>query len=121
MGPAPSAWECTVTLAHGKPVFIEEESLTLSLQEVKDGRCPREVRCIWAGHAAVTLQVDKAGWAAEMLRIGTPAPAHMKLPFQAQYGSYRLHLLGLEPGRSITTPTALPQYQATITIATERR
>jgi hypothetical protein len=110
-----------VTLAPGEPLVIADESLTLTLVDVKDRRCPQEVQCIWAGHAAVTLQVGKAGWDAELVTIGTYAPAGMKLPFDAQYGHYQLHLVGLKPGKSALAPVALPQYRATITVTTERR
>ena len=105
-----------VTVAIGTPVSVPEEGLAISVVAVKDDRCPVEVQCVWAGHAAVTLLVAKAGASAE-ITIGTPAPASMKLPSEATYGSYRFALLNLEPGKSLTAPVAQSAYRATVQVS----
>lgn len=106
----------TIIVAEGQPVELREESLKVELKAVKDGRCPSGVRCIWAGHAAVTLQVTKEGSPSETVIIGTEAPPAMKLPLEATYGDYRLSLVSLEPGKSIEA-VALSVYRATIRIS----
>ncbi len=107
----------TVTVQLGKPAVIPEEALTVELVAVKDNRCAVEVKCVWAGHAEVTLQVSKSGTAAKALVIGTLAPANMNLPFEATYGSYRFTLLGLEPGNSLANPVAQSAYRATVAVS----
>ena len=107
----------TVTVELGKPAVIPEEVLTVELVAVKDNRCAVEVKCVWAGHAEVTLQVSKPGTAAKALAIGTLAPASMNLPFEATYGSYRFALLGLEPGNSLAKPVAQSAYRATVQVS----
>ena len=107
----------TVTLELGKPAVIPQEALNVELLEVKDNRCAVEVQCVWAGHAEVTLRVSKARTAAQALVIGTLAPASMKLPFEATYGSYRFALLGLEPGNSLSKPVAQSAYRATVQVS----
>ena len=106
----------TVTVAVGAPATVPEEGLTIAVVAVKDDRCPVEVQCVWAGHAAVTLQVSKAGGSAE-ITIGTPAPASMKLPSEATYGPYRFSLLSLEPGKSLSNPAPQSAYRATVQVS----
>ena len=106
----------TVTVAVGAPAVVAEEGLTVSVLAVADDRCPIEARCVWAGHAAVKLQVGKSGQTAEVT-IGTPAPASMNLPQEATYGSYRFSLLALVPGKSLSNPVAQSAYRATIQIS----
>jgi len=106
----------TVTVGVAALATIPEEGLTISVVAVKDDRCPVEVQCVWAGHAAVTLQVSKAG-AADEIKIGTPAPASMKLPSEATYGSYRFSLLSLEPSKSLSKPAIQSAYRATVQVS----
>ncbi len=105
----------TITLNHAKAARIGAEDMTIELVAVKDDRCPMEARCIWAGHAAVTLKISKGGAIAQTLTIGTQAPADMKLAGDADYGNYRLHLDNLEPANS-TKGRKLAEYRATITL-----
>jgi len=104
----------TVVLVRGHTVKITAEALTIELVSVKDDRCPENVSCIWAGHAAVTLKVGKVGAATRTITLGTQAPPHMRLPYDAAYEGYRFHLAKLEPGN--TQSSATP-YRATITVS----
>lgn len=106
----------TITIELGKPARMAEEGLAVELVAVKDDRCPVEVKCIWAGHAAVTLHVSGAGASAGNMVIGTAAPASMNLPFEAQHGPYRFTLVTLEPGNSLT-PVAQSAYRATVQVS----
>lgn len=106
-----------VTVELGKPARITEAGLIVELIAVKDTRCPVEVRCVWAGHAEVTLQVSQSGRPAKTVVIGTPAPASMKLPFEAVFESYRFGLTTLEPANSQAKPPAQADYRATVQIS----
>lgn len=114
--PSRSSPPYAITLAPGSKVVISEESLTVELVAVKDSRCPSGVQCVWAGHATATVRVDRVGSLPATLVIGTRAPPHMKLPYEARYGPYRLSLLGLEPANSVSAPVALPLYRATVQV-----
>jgi hypothetical protein len=107
----------TVTLELGKPARIPESGLVIELVAVKDNRCPVEVRCIWAGHAEVTLQVSQAGQPAKTVVIGTSAPAGMNLPYEAVYESCRFGLEALAPANSLAEPPAKADYRATVQIS----
>ncbi len=104
----------TITIRYGQPARIAPAGLEIALIAVKDDRCPMEARCIWAGHAAVTLKISQAG-AASTVIIGTPAPPDMKLAGDADVGQYRLHLENLEPANS-TSGRKLSDYRATVTL-----
>ena len=90
----------TIVLARGQQAVIADESLTIELVEINDSRCPAKVTCIWAGHAAVTLQVSKPGSVAGRVVIGSEAPSRMDLPSDTSYGGYRFQLVELEPGNA---------------------
>ena len=102
----------SVILARGQQALIAAESLSVKLTDINDSRCPAMVACVWAGHAAVTLQVSKPGLAPATLLIGTRAPAGMQLPYEASYAGLQLHLLALEAGDG-----TLAAPRATIRIA----
>lgn len=77
-----------VELDFGMPVTLGGQ-LRIELVDAKDSRCPKDARCIWAGHAAATLKVRQTGLAEAAIVIGTEAPAGMNLPFAAVYAGYR--------------------------------
>ena len=97
----------TVILARGQQAVVADESLTVRLVEINDSRCPATVTCVWAGHAAVTLQVSKPGLAPATVVIGSQAPASRGLPYEASYAGHLFHLLALEaPGDQVPAPRA---------------
>ena len=102
----------TVILARGQQAVIAAESLTVKLTAINDTRCPAEVTCVWAGHAAVTLHASKPGLAPATLLIGTQSPTGMGLPYEASYAGLQFHLLALDAGDG-----TLPAPRATIRIA----
>lgn len=107
----------TIILARGQKSVIADESLTVELVEISDSRCPAKVTCIWAGHAAVTLQVSKPGLVAGRVVIGSEAPPNMKLPSDANYGGYLFHLVELERGNADGSIEATPAQRATIKVS----
>lgn len=107
----------TLVLARGQQAVIADESLTVELIEIDDSRCPAKVTCIWAGHAAVTLQAGKPGSPAGRVIIGSEAPSSMNLPADANYGGYLFHLVELEPGNADGSTQPAPSQRATITVS----
>jgi len=106
----------TVVLTRGMQVLIPEESLSVELVEVRDGRCPKGVMCVWAGHATVRLKLGKAGLTTETVTIGTEAPTAMNLPYDATYDGYLLHLESLESSDSPAPSTPAPSPRATVRV-----
>ena len=114
--PPVSSSKHTIVLARGQQAVIADESLTVELVEISDSRCPVKVTCIWAGHAAVTLQVGKPGLVAGRVVIGSEAPPNMKLPSDADYGGYLFHLVELERGNADGSTGAKSSQRATIKV-----
>jgi hypothetical protein len=109
----------TVDVSMKSPVTIPEAELHIALVDVADSRCPVGTQCLWAGHAAVTLQVGMIGAEdTQTLVIGTHAPAGMQLPGDADFAAFRFSLLSLEPARSAKATTELAAYRATVQIST---
>ena len=108
----------TVDVALNAPVTIPEAALHIALVDVADSRCPVGTQCLWAGQAAVTLQVGVIG-AEDMqtIVIGTHAPAGMQLPGDTDYAAFRFSLLSLEPAKSAKATTELADYRATVQIS----
>ena len=106
----------TLVLVHGQKTVIADESLTVELVEINDSRCPVKVTCIWAGHAAVTLQVGKPGSPAGRVVIGSEAPSSMDLPGDANYAGYLFHLVELERGNADGSTQATSSQRATISV-----
>jgi hypothetical protein len=95
--PARGPWQVTVSAA--APARIEAIGLRLEWLDLKDERCPVEVRCVWAGHATLRLRATLANAPAQTLELGTSAPPGSDLPGDARLGPWRLHLSALEPAR----------------------
>ncbi len=108
----------SVTLAIGHPVTVPGEPITLEMLGVKDSRCPEGAKCIWAGHAEVTLRVTEAGAPAETLAIGTQAPAHMNLAYEATHGAHRFTLLELVPAPVLGKTATDGDYRASVQVST---
>lgn len=106
----------TVTLVATSPVQVGREPLSLQLVAVRDQRCPSDVRCAWAGHATVAVQVRREGASPQTILLGTPSPPAMHLPGEASAGPYRFRLVDLEPANHSTTPPTLLQYRARVRV-----
>ncbi len=106
----------TISLTPGKHFSIPEENLTITLIRVNDSRCPAGAKCVWAGQASVTLQVNKVGVHEQSLIIGTPVPKNINLSSDAIYDTYRFNLVSLDPEKSHTKPATSPGYRAVIQI-----
>ncbi len=113
--PAPDT--VTIDLTSATPVTVAGYGLTIGMTDVADSRCPVGARCVWAGHAAVTLRVGTQDGKFVHVVIGTEAPAGMSLPFEADVGNYRFSLIQLEPAPQAIEPVTLAQYHAAVRVA----
>ena len=106
-----------VVVSATNPAVVPDEGLRIALVGIIDERCPIELRCVWAGHAAVTLNIELDGQPAETVVIGTVAVPEIKLRPEAEVGPYRFTLLRLQPRNSAASKPALSQYAATVLVA----
>jgi len=105
----------TVQLAGGQAQTIAAESLTLTLGQVADSRCPLQAQCVWAGQAVLTVKVVQAGQAAADLALSLDA-TEPKVPAQASYRGYTVRLQSLEPSPPPAGGLPLSAYRATVRV-----
>ena len=80
----------TVGLVQGQRSVISSEQLSLDLSTVDDSRCPPKVQCVQAGAVSVTLRLQQAGEASELITLGLPGTtAH---PSEGPILGYRVTL-----------------------------
>lgn len=81
----------------GRSVTFKGEDLRLRfLRVAEDSRCPKNVECVWAGNAAVLVEVGaKGGGRSRTLRLNTNASPER--PAEAKHGAYTVRLVALGP------------------------
>lgn len=105
----------TITTLHiGESVTPPKSTVAVTFTEVSgDSRCPTNVACIWAGDAAVTLRVQPATGAAQVVVLHTGVADRQS----ATAAGLRLRLDRLEPSPTFGKPIERSAYVATIAVA----
>jgi hypothetical protein len=100
----------------GRSVTFEGRDLRLRFVSVADdSRCPIGVNCIWAGNAAVSVEVAaKGGREKKTLTLNTSD--REQRPGEGKYGRYTVKLLGLSPQPRDGRKTEPGEYTATLLI-----
>ena len=110
----------SVILDVGAPATATQFGLSIQFVEASDSRCPEGARCVWAGHAKVSLHVIRQGATAETIVVGTEAPPAMNLPFHATLDDLTFSLTKLQPLPSAKNASE-PQKSLQATILIEKR
>jgi hypothetical protein len=85
----------------GKSVSIKDETLTFQFVNVpNDSRCPEDAVCVWAGNAAVIIEISDI-----KDTLNTVAN-----PSEITYGSYKITLSKLSPYPKVGVPINTSQY-----------
>ncbi len=104
-----------IALRIGESVTPPKSTTIVTLTEVSDdSRCPTNVTCVWAGDAAVTLRVQPAKGATEVVTLHTGLANGQS----ATAAGLRLRLERLEPRPTFGKTLDRSAYVATIAIAT---
>lgn len=82
---------------------------------VEDSRCPSDVTCIWAGNAAVRLDVSINPRDSKRLTLNTGGTS--SLPGEVQYRGYKLRLLRLDPSPSSKQKIAPGDYTVALLVS----
>lgn len=88
-------------------------ALSITLTDAQDSRCPLNAYCIWAGYAAVTLQLKDASAVAQTARLSLlnkPSPEYSRdsVAVTLNQHDYWLRLLDLKPYPSTTGGSSQP-------------
>jgi hypothetical protein len=82
-------------------IFIDSESIELSVNEITDVRCPVDVQCFWAGNAKVELSMEAGNTGKQLsLCIGQCDTRYQKtdtVGVEHQDKSYNLILTEVKP------------------------
>lgn len=112
--PGTAASSYVLSLQAASQVQLTQESLSLSLLDFKDSRCPPGVQCMWAGQATATILVTQVGAPSEILLIGTAAPK--EFPASASYRGFQFSLQSLEPLPTVKGQASLDQVTLKVLI-----
>jgi hypothetical protein len=94
-------------LQTGQAAIVKTEELTFTFVEVlADSRCPRDVECIWAGEAVISVKVNIKGQEYGPFKMTT-----RDYPSVLQVEGYSVFFVDLLPYPISTTPRPQEPYQ----------
>jgi hypothetical protein len=92
----------TFVLRHNDTAVFQD--LTISITDIQDSRCPKNIDCYWTGEVKVTVQVSSAT-NEETILLTTPPVTGTN---NAKVGNYKLTLLDVAPYPGEIVPTDTP-------------
>ncbi|HWO02559.1 MAG TPA: hypothetical protein VNS63_25170 [Blastocatellia bacterium] len=94
----------------GHSVVIKGHKLSLRFNAVQDeSRCPTGVQCVWAGNAAVVVEVSKD----KNKRVRATLNTNTSIkPNELEYKDYKIRLVGLNPYPNADHLTNPKEYEA---------
>ena len=102
------------TIKAGQQVAIKGEKLSVQFSSVQnESRCPTGVQCVWAGNAAISIEVSKKRKKAEQAILNTNTAIQ---PSELAYKKYRIKLLGLNPYPRIDEKIDARDYEAVMIV-----
>ena len=97
-------------------VTLKRESLRIKFAAVtEDSRCPADVQCVWAGNAAVRLDVSIRGRGSKSPTLNTNNRS--SLVDENQYPGYRVKLVELSPYPRSAHKIAAEDYVVTLLVS----
>ena len=103
------------TVKKGAEVVVNGEKLRIKFDSVNsDSRCPTGVQCVWAGNAAVTIEVATKHKKPVKATLNTTSN-----PREIAYKAYKIKLIKLTP-HPVHNQTIDPKnYEATLIVSKE--
>lgn len=104
-------------LNSGRQVTVKGTKLRIRFIAVEnDSRCPRDVTCVWAGNAAVQLQLG-TGKGSKTVTLNTSKSA--SFVGEMEYHRYKVKLVDLSPYPRSDRKIAPRDYTATLLVSKE--
>jgi hypothetical protein len=101
-------------LSPGQEVAVARTKLRIKFIVVEsDSRCPTDVKCVWAGNAAVKLQLSGLGKSQSVTLNTSQAGQFVS---ETIYQGYKVKLVDLSPRPLSTQKIAPSDYQATLLV-----
>jgi len=102
----------TFELRPGQTARVGTRGLVIGFRGVsRESRCPTDVQCVWQGDAEVNVQaaINRMAWTDLTLHTGVE-------PRTAQFGEYKITLIGLAPHPRATEKIPAQNYVATLKV-----
>jgi hypothetical protein len=101
-------------LSPGQAVAVAGTKLRIKFMVVEsDSRCPSDVKCVWAGNAAIKLQLSGLGKSKSVTLNTSQAGQFVS---ETIYQGYKVKLVDLGPYPLSTQKIAPGDYQATLLV-----
>ncbi|MEP6820486.1 MAG: hypothetical protein ABJA18_13200 [bacterium] len=101
----------------GQQVAPKGTRLRITFVRVEnDSRCPKDVKCVWAGNAAVQFHLS-AGRRSKTVTLNTSG--NSTLAREAEYQGYKVKLIELSPYPRSDRRIAARDYTATLLVSKE--
>jgi hypothetical protein len=103
-----------VKLSPGQQVPVPKTKLRIKFTTVEnDSRCPSDVECVWAGNAAVKLELSGLG---KTISVTLNTSSAAQFVSEIAYHGYKVKLVDLSPYPRSTQTIAASDYQATLLV-----
>ena len=97
-------------IRNGQEVTIKGEKLRIAFRNVAgDSRCPNGVTCVWAGNAAIKIEVSKKNKNFEGATLNTTVG-----PKELVYKGFKIKLVSLNPHPTAGVSIDPKEYNATM-------
>jgi hypothetical protein len=99
-------------IKNGEEVVVRGEKLRITFRSiVNDSRCPDGAACVWAGNAAIAIDVSKKNKKQISATLNT-----LMEPKEIGYKGFKIKLLALDPHPTIKGPIDPKDYEATLIV-----
>lgn len=100
------------TIKRGQKVTIEKLSIKFEAVQ-NESRCPTGVQCIWAGNAAIVIQLSKKNKQSIPAILNTNTAVQ---PNETEYKGYKIRLVALNPYPKVDQKIDENDYEATLIV-----
>lgn len=100
-----------ISLSAGKEKTVTRNKLKIKFVSVEDSRCPKDVDCIWAGNAKVTIKVTNRKGESKTFDLNTNLETKA-----VKFEGYEIKLSGVAPYPKANTPNNQSGYTASFTV-----
>ena len=100
-----------ISLPAGKQKTVTRDKLKIKFVSVEDSRCPKDVDCIWAGNAKVTIKVTNRKGESQTFDLNSNLE-----PKSVKFEGYEITLGSVEPYPKANAPTGPTGYTASFTV-----
>jgi hypothetical protein len=96
-----------ITLPAGKQKIVTRDKLKIKFVSVEDSRCPKDVNCVWAGNAKVTIKVTNRRGESKTFDLNTNLETK-----SVKFEGYEIKLGSVTPYPKANAPTGQNDYTA---------